>query len=237
MDESEKVRLGIITAMDEELVHLRESLINEELKSIAGFDYYKGEIEGVKVVLLRCGIGKVSSAIGTSLMVNLYAPEAIINSGSAGGMDSKLNVLDIVVSSKLAYHDVDVTVFGYDYGQMCGMPAIYEADKNLVAIATDAISDMKDLHSTVGMICSGDSFISSTEHTEMIKSHFPEVKAVEMEGASIAQSCFLMNTPFVVIRAISDIPGKESNYKDFKEFLIDAGMVSAQMVINIVKRF
>jgi len=237
MVESEKVKLGLITAMDEELDHLRECLKNEELVSIAGFDYYKGEIEGVKVVLLRCGIGKVSSAVGTSLMINIFAPEAVINSGSAGGMDTKLDVLDIVVSSKLAYHDVDVTVFDYKYGQMCGMPAVYDADENLVSIATDAISDMKDLHSTVGMICSGDSFISCPEHTAKIKKHFPEVQAVEMEGASIAQTCFLMKTPFVVIRAISDIPGKESNYKDFKEFLIDAGKVSAQMVVNIVKRF
>lgn len=237
MIENKRIRLGIITAMDEEMIHLRENLKNEELTSVGGFDYYKGDIEGVSVVLLRCGIGKVSSAVGTSLMINLFSPEAIINSGSAGGMDTNLDVLDIVVSSELAYHDVDVTVFNYEYGQMCGMPARYTADQRLIKIASEAIAELKDIKSSTGLICSGDSFISCPEHTANIKKNFPDVKAVEMEGASIAHACFLLKTPVVVIRAISDIPGKESNYKDFKDFLLDAGHISAKMVVNMVKKF
>lgn len=237
MIESDKVRLGIITAMDEEMIHLRENLKNEQVTSLGGFDYYKGEIEGVKVVLLRCGVGKVSSAVGTSLMINNFSPEYIINSGSAGGMDTKLNVLDIVVSSQLAYHDVDVTVFDYKYGQMCGMPARFTADERLIKLAYESIAELKDIKSYTGLICSGDSFISCPEHTANIKKNFPDVMAVEMEGASIAQTCHLLHTPFVVIRAISDIPGKESNYKDFREFLIDAGKISAQLVINIIKKY
>lgn len=102
MVEREGIRLGIITAMDEEMLHLRENLKNEEVFKIADFEYYIGSLKGVSVVLLKCGIGKVSSAVGTSLMINRFAPEAIINSGSAGGMDTKLNVLDVVVSSELA---------------------------------------------------------------------------------------------------------------------------------------
>jgi adenosylhomocysteine nucleosidase len=170
-------------------------------------------------------------------MINNFSPEAVINSGSAGGMDTKLDVLDIVVSSELAYHDVDVTVFNYEYGQMCGMPARYTADERLVKLAADSVAELKDLKSVIGLICSGDSFISCPEHTANIRKNFPDVMAVEMEGASIAHTCFLLHTPFVVIRAISDIPGKDSNYKDFKDFLLDAGKISAQMVVNIIKNY
>jgi len=237
MVEREGIRLGIITAMDEEMLHLRENLKNEEVFKIADFEYYIGSLKGVSVVLLKCGIGKVSSAVGTSLMINRFAPEAIINSGSAGGMDTKLNVLDVVVSSELAYNDVDTTVFGYKYGQMCRMPERYTADSNLVEVSKKAIGNFKESNCVVGLICSGDSFISDPKRTEMIKNYFPDVLAVEMEGASIAQTCYLLNTPFVVIRAISDIPGKESNYKDFGEFLLDAGKISAKMVMDIVEMY
>jgi len=235
--DSNKVKLGIITAMDEEMILLRKHLTNEKCTSIAGFDYYEGEIESVRVVLLRCGIGKVSSAVGCSLLINNFAPEAVINSGSAGGMNSKLNVLDLVVSSHLVHHDADATAFGYDMGQVPGMPLEFKADEHLISVATESIAELDHITSHIGLIASGDSFISCPERTASIKDNFPEIMAVEMEGAAIAQACFLMKTPFVVVRAISDIPGKESNYKDFKDFVVDAGEVSAQMVINIVKKY
>lgn len=235
--DSSKVSLGIITAMDEEMILLREHLKDEKCRTIAGFNYYEGLIEGVRVVLLRCGIGKVSSAVGASLLINNYNPKAVINSGSAGGMSSNLNVLDLVVSSKLVYHDADATAFGYKKGQVPGMPLEYEADKHLMSLAVESIKELNHINSHIGLIGSGDSFISCPEHTKNIKENFAGILAVEMEGASIAQTCYLMQTPFVVIRAISDIPGQKSNYKDFKEFVVDAGKISAQMVINIIKKY
>ncbi len=236
MSQIEKVKAGIITAMDEEILLLREAITGEEMFKMGGFEFYKGQIEGVSVVILKCGIGKVNSAVGTALMINEFHPEYVINSGSAGGMNTDLNVLDLVVSDKVYHHDVDVCCFGYKYGQVPGMPEGYEADKRLMELATDAIHQLDGINTKLGVICSGDSFVTGDEATAKIKTNFPAIDAVEMEGAAIAQTCHLMHTPFVVIRAISDIPGKENNYGDFKDFIHDAGKVSAQMVLNMLKK-
>ena len=236
MSQSEKVKAGIITAMDEEIILLRESISNERMIRRGVNEFYLGEIENVPVVILKCGIGKVNSAVGAALMINEFQPECIINSGSAGGMNTEMNVLDLVVSSKVYHHDVDVSCFGYNYGQVPGMPLAYEADKRLMDIATDAIHQLEGVNTRIGVICSGDSFVTGDDATDKIKKNFPDILAVEMEGAPIAQTCHLLDVPFVIIRAISDIPGKESNYKDFKDFVHDAGKVSAQMVVNMIKK-
>lgn len=236
MSQLEKVKAGIITAMDEELLLLRESISGEQIIKRGIYEFFYGQLEGQKVVILKCGIGKVNSAVAAALMISEFAPECIINSGSAGGMNPEMNVLDIVVSDKVCHHDVDVCCFGYDYGQVPGMPLAYQADERLIQIAIDSVHQLKDIAVRRGTICSGDSFVTGDAATAKIKHNFPDITAVEMEGAAIAQACHLMNTPFVVIRAISDIPGKESNYKDFKEFIDDAGKVSAQMVMNMLKK-
>lgn len=130
--------IGIIGAMEEEVVLLRGKLENRQDRVIAGCEFNTGTIDGVKVVLLKSGIGKVNAAIGTTLLIQLYSPDRIINTGSAGGFYPSLSVGDIVISTELRYHDVDATVFGYEYGQVPQMPAFYQPDSHLMQVAEEA---------------------------------------------------------------------------------------------------
>ncbi len=132
------MRIGIIGAMDEEVELLKEKLLNRQDETIAGCEFHRGSISGQEIILLKSGIGKVNAAIGTSLLIQLFKPDVVINTGSAGGLDETLQVGDIVISTEVRYNDVDATVFGYEFGQVPAMPAYYSPDESLVAIAEKA---------------------------------------------------------------------------------------------------
>ena len=227
------IRIGIIGAMDEEVELLKSSLNDREDHEIAGYHLFTGQLHGKDIVLLKSGIGKVNAAIGTTLLLQLFEPDCIINTGSAGGFDPALNVGDIVISTEVRHHDVDVTAFGYEYGQVPQQPAFYSPDETLAAVAEKCVSRMQGMNTVRGLICTGDQFMNDPVRVERKRGLFPEMKAVEMEAASIAQTCAQFGTPFIVIRALSDIAGKESDLS-FEQFLVTAAKHSAQMIISMI---
>ncbi|HAU97018.1 MAG TPA: 5'-methylthioadenosine/S-adenosylhomocysteine nucleosidase, partial [Serratia marcescens] len=149
------MKVGIIGAMEQEVTLLRDQIENRQTIQRAGCEIYTGQIGGVDVALLKSGIGKVSAAMGTTLLLEHCSPDVVINTGSAGGLASTLRVGDIVVSEEVRYHDADVTAFGYEPGQMAGCPAAFVADDALIALAESCIKQL-DLHAVRGLICSGD---------------------------------------------------------------------------------
>ncbi|EKG44478.1 MTA/SAH nucleosidase, partial [Vibrio cholerae HC-39A1] len=129
------MKIGIIGAMQQEVAILKDLIEDVQEVNQAGCTFYSGQIQGVDVVLLQSGIGKVSAALGTALLISQYAPDVVINTGSAGGFDASLNVGDVVISSEVRHHDADVTAFGYEIGQMAGQPAAFKADEKLMTVA------------------------------------------------------------------------------------------------------
>lgn len=129
------MKVGIIGAMEEEVTLLRDRIENRQTLARAGCEIYTGQLNGIDVALLKSGIGKVAAAMGTTLLLEHCQPDLVINTGSAGGLDSSLKVGDIVVSNEVRYHDADVTAFGYEPGQMAGCPAAFVADEDLIALA------------------------------------------------------------------------------------------------------
>ncbi|MFA8439989.1 5'-methylthioadenosine/S-adenosylhomocysteine nucleosidase [Pueribacillus sp. YX66] len=225
--------IGLIGAMDEEIKLLEESMLNAKTEEIASFQFTTGAIEGRNVVLLKSGIGKVNAAIGTTLLNQLYSPKYVINTGSAGGFHPELNVGDVVISSAVTYHDVDVTAFGYDYGQVPQMPTYYEPDEILVSIAEKSAKHMGS-QVVKGVIASGDSFMNDGERLAELRKKFTDLYAVEMEAGAIAQVCFRFQTPFVVIRSLSDIAGKDAEVS-FDEYLHVAAENSAQQILLMIE--
>ena len=221
--------VGIIGAMEEEVALIKEWMTEVETLSIAGCEFYQGKLDGKEVVLLQSGIGKVNAAISTTLLLSKFAPSKVINIGSAGGYAEALNVGDVVISDQVCHHDVDVTVFGYAMGQVPGMPATYAADENLIADAKAAVTRLNLVQAQVGLIGTGDSFMQDPVRVEKVRGDFPTLLAVEMEAAAVAQVCVKFETPFVVVRALSDIAGKESS-QSFEEFLVVAAKNSSAMV-------
>ncbi|WP_394211120.1 5'-methylthioadenosine/S-adenosylhomocysteine nucleosidase [Enterovibrio calviensis] len=228
------MKIGIIGAMEQEVTLLKNQINNGQLQEIAGCKFYTGDMNGVDVVLLQSGIGKVAAAVGTSVLLDHFKATLVINTGSAGGFDPSLNLGDVVISTDVAYHDADVTAFGYTMGQMAGQPATFTSDAALMDIAEQALAAMKPApHAVRGLICTGDAFVCTAERQNYIREHFPNVIAVEMEAAAIAQACHQFNVPFVVVRAISDVADKESPMT-FDEFLPLAAKSSSAMVEKMV---
>jgi adenosylhomocysteine nucleosidase len=225
--------IGIVAAMEEEVILLREQLQDRQTQTIAGFEFYTGQIQGVDCVLLRSGIGKVNAAMSTTLLIERFRPLAVINTGSAGGFHTDLDVGDIVISRSVCHHDVDVTAFGYAHGQIPGLPACFLPDEKLVAKAQQAIESLGEVSHMHGLIATGDRFMHQIEDVNQTRSKFPEMIACEMEAAAVAQVCHQSQTPFVVIRALSDIAGKE-NVIAFDAFLAKAADHSTRVVVEMI---
>ncbi|HEC8346593.1 TPA: 5'-methylthioadenosine/S-adenosylhomocysteine nucleosidase [Providencia rettgeri] len=228
------MKVGVIGAMEQEVAILRSQIENCQTISRAGCEIYTGKINGIDIALLKSGIGKVAAAIGTTLLLEHCQPDVVINTGSAGGLDPRLNVGDIVVSTEVRYHDADVTAFGYEPGQMAQCPPAFVADSNLINVAEQCINSL-DMNAVRGLVCSGDAFINGAEPLARIKAMFPQVAAVEMEATAIGQVCHQFGVPFVVVRAISDVADKES-HTSFDEFLPIAARQSSLMINAILTK-
>jgi len=232
--------IGIIGAMEDELSFLCKTMEKDITQKIGEFEFHTGKIDGKDVTVLRCGIGKVNAAVGCALLIQRFKPRYIINTGSAGGINPDLKVGDAIISTGLIYHDVDVTAFNYEPGQLPGQPQIFPADEKLAKLAENAVDELKrentlpaSFNYRRGLIGSGDVFMHDPERIATMHRTFPDIAAVEMEGTAIAHCCRLFSIPVLVIRALSDIAGEESPMS-FKEFLPIASVHSAQIVMRII---
>ena len=207
------MKIGIIVAMDKELVQLRALLDHVTVERRGNKDFVIGKMGNCEVVLQQCGIGKVNSAIGTVEMINHYKPHLIVSSGVAGGADPGMNVTDVIVGTEYVYHDA---YCGEEcqYGQLMGMPPSFFAPKALVQKAVG----ITGCSIYAGQIVSGEWFVDSKEKMQSILRHFPHAKAVDMESCSIAQTCHIYGVPFISFRIISDIPLKDEKASQYFDF-------------------
>lgn len=226
------MKIGIIGAMAQEIEILRQVMVEPKVTELAGCKIFEGKINNTRVALLQSGIGKVAAAIGTTLLIQLTQPDMIINTGSAGGLDPNLNVGDILISTEVRHHDVDVTAFGYEIGQLPANPPAFSPNEQLVELAQKE-AKKAGYNVVSGLICSGDAFINGSDKISDIRQHFPSVVAVEMEAAAIAQVCHGFNLPFVIVRAVSDVADKESHLS-FEEFLPLAAEKSSTIVLAML---
>lgn len=205
---------------------------DKQIKEINGFKFIEGVIGEHSVVAMQCGIGKVNSAIGTLTLIDNFNPEVVINTGVAGGADASMHVLDLFVATGISYHDVWCGP-GTEYGAASGYPAEYKTYDNVLDVAKRVLTDDKVRY---GLICSGDKFITSEQEICEIKLHFPEVLAVDMESASIAQVCHMRNVPVNIIRVISDTPGQEENISQYENFWNDAPAETFRALTYILQK-
>lgn len=226
------MKIGIIGAMEVEIRLLIEAIQDRKDHTLHGFTFHQGRIGNHEVVVLLSGIGKVSATVATTLLIQEYQPEIIINTGTAGGLkDSK--VYDIILATEIRHHDVDVTVFGYEIGQQAKMPPAFFTDENLLMKAENHCQKYTQ-QLKKGLVVSGDSFISDKNRRDWIENNFPNALAVEMEASAIAQTCHIMDVPFLMLRSISDNAG-EGNSVSFDTFVEKAGQLSAEMNISFIK--
>lgn len=228
--------IGIIGAMDEEVAIIKEQLELHRIEKKAGMEFYLGVFEGKEVVIVRSGIGKVNAAICTQILIDDFNTDFIINTGIAGGVSEELNPGDVVVSTDLVHHDFDATAFGYEAGQVPRMEVFsFTADSRLADIAFSTASNLGDFKVFKGRIASGDQFVADPGVIRLLRERFNS-HAVEMEGSAIAQTCYVNNIPFVVIRSISDRADGSAHvdYETFKDMAIKNSIAILSNMIKVM---
>ena len=227
------MKIGIIIAMDKEFRRISELLTELRTEEDGGRRFVTGRLGDKELVLHQCGIGKVNAAIGASEMIRRYHPDLVVSTGCAGGGRTDMEVMDVVVSTELAYHDVycGEAMGKCVYGQVQGMPARFTSPSDLVE---KALSISKRVHD--GLVVTGDWFVDSQEKMREIVRHFPEAAAVDMESASIAQTCHCYSIPFISFRVISDIPLKDNNASQYHDFWNTVSDTSFEMTKKFLER-
>ena len=221
--------IGIIVAEIKELEAIKEIMDNVEEKDIYNLKIFKGEINNNKCLVVRSGVGKVNAARTTQILIDKFDIEYVLNLGSAGALNETLNIGDIVIGKQLVQHDFDVTAFGRERGYIPETGKLFLSCEKLIEKCKNI--KVNDIKITVGTIASGDTFCTDIKMKDKIREDF-NCDCVEMEGAAVAQVCYLNKIPFIVIRSISDIPNGK-NEIDFNEYLELASKNCAELVKHI----
>lgn len=229
--------LGIIGAMDEEVAKIKEQLTDVQVETRAAMDFYKGRLDGKDVVVVRSGIGKVNAAMCTQILADVYKVEGVVNTGIAGSLKAEIDIGDIVLSSDAVQHDMDATGFGYVVGQIPRVDTLaFKADERLVELARTCCAKVNsDIHTFVGRVVTGDQFISDKEKKQWLVETFAGY-CTEMEGAAIAQACYLNSIPFLIVRAISD-KADDSATVDYPVFEAKAITHSVNLLTEMIRSF
>ncbi len=227
--------IGIIGAMDVEVTTLKEAADITNTTTIADMEFCEGTLGKKNVVIVKCGMGKVNAGICTNTLINEFGCTRIINTGVAGSLDNQIDIGDIVVSTDAVQHDFDVSYLGFKKGEIpYTKQYAFPADEALRASAVEAVKkSAPDVHVFEGRVCSGDQFISTKEQKDRITTDFGGM-CCEMEGAAIAQTCYLNHIPYVVIRAISD-KVDETEVEDYTVFEAKAAARCAKIVQYMVE--
>lgn len=228
------MKIGIIGAMDVEVAELIESMENIKKETISSITFYEGTLQGKNVVVAKCGVGKVHAAVCAQTMIIKFKPDAIINTGVAGSLNSELDIADLVISDNVVQHDMDTSGLGDPVGLISGVNLInISCPKDLVEKIEKSAKTIEGTNVIVGTIASGDQFICSQDKKEYIVNNFNALCA-EMEGAAIGHVCYLNNVDFCIVRAISD-KADGSAHMDFPTFTKIAAKKSTQLINTFLK--
>ena len=224
------IKLGIIGAMDIEIQTLKEAIENLTVTQKAGTEYCEGTLNGLPVVLVKCGIGKVNAAIGAQILCDCFGVTHIVNTGIAGSLCAQQDIGDMVVSSDVWHHDFDCVAFGYPMCRIPGMPQSFAADEKMIQLAK-AAAEQTGSTVRIGRVASGDQFVADPDLKNQIIAR-TDALCTEMEGAAIAQTAYRNDIPFVILRCISD-KADNSAEMDYPSFEAMAAKRCAQVTMTL----
>ncbi len=237
--DQDKERIGIISALDNEISVLLDEATIEHVDTIGGVEYHVGTLRGKDVVITRAGIGKVRASSGITTLFNKYNISKVLFTGIAGGVKDELQVMDEVIATRLVEHDYGmITNEGFawgsgDMGMGLNPGEYYYCDPTLVELAYQAAVEIIGAeHVHKGTIATGDQFIASESYVERLQNDY-DACACEMEGASVAVICLRYEKPFVVIRCLSDKAdgNAHDSYDNFGDI---AGANSSHILLKLL---
>ncbi len=225
-------KIAIMGAMPEEIAPLLEKV--EDIKKVdyAKNSYYEATYKGKELVIAYSKIGKVFSSLTASTLIEKFGCQKLLFSGVAGAINPNLKIGDLIIADRLCQHDLDISIFGHDFGYVPEGAKFVESDEKLRAIAKE-VASKNSLSVIEGTIATGDQFVASTERKEFISKNF-QADALEMEGASVAVVCDALDVPFFILRAISDTANDDAGV-DFDEFMVSSAKISANFILDMVE--
>jgi adenosylhomocysteine/aminodeoxyfutalosine nucleosidase len=227
------MKLAIMGAMPEEIAPILEKIGEYKTSEYAGNKYYEASYKGIDLIIAYSKIGKVFSTLTATTMIEHFGAQQLLFSGVAGAISANLKVGDLIVATKLAQHDLDITAFGHPFGYVPEGAVFVEADREMIELSKEVA---KEMGKTVqeGIIATGDQFVADEERKKWIGKTF-NADALEMEGASVAVVCDALNVPFFILRAISDAADMDASFS-FEAFLETSAVESAEFVMKMVDR-
>lgn len=227
-------KVGIIGAMELEVETLKSKMDVRSTTTKARMEFFEGVLNGVEVVVVRSGIGKVNAGMCAQILSDLFEVTHIINTGIAGSLDAAIDIGDIVVSTEVLQHDVDATNFGYKLGEIPQIGTLsFPADEQMAVLAKAVCEKVNtDIKVFSGLIVSGDQFVADKAVKQRIRDNFHGL-CTEMEGAAIGQAAYLNGIPFVILRAISD-KADDSAEMDYPTFERKAAEHCARLVEEFI---
>jgi len=227
------MKIAIMGAMPEEVAPILERLDDVQEVNYAKNKYYTAKYKDIEVVVAYSKIGKVFSTLTASTMLQMFACDLLLFTGVAGAVNPELKIGDLIVATKLAQHDLDITIFGHPQGYVPEGSVYVESDKDLLALSKIVASEM-GVGLKEGIIATGDQFIASEEKKAFIAETF-KADALEMEGASVAVVCDALGVPFFILRSISDSADMDAGF-NFDEFVESSAKISAEFLMKMVDR-
>ena len=227
------MKIAIMGAMPEEIAPILEKIGSYTTTEYAGNKYYEAEYQKIKLVIAYSKIGKVFSTLTATTMIEHFGAQKLLFSGVAGAVSPDLRVGDLVVATKLAQHDLDISAFGHPFGYVPEGSVYVDADKEMIAMSKEVAQSMgKKIKE--GIIATGDQFVADEKRKNWILENF-QADALEMEGGSVAVVCAALGVPFFILRAISDAADIDASFS-FDAFLETSAKESAAFVIQMVDR-
>jgi adenosylhomocysteine nucleosidase len=245
--------IGLICAIPEERVDLRNALDHQETTAIGGLAFDHGRLDGQGVVLAEAGIGKVNVAMVATLLACRFSARSLVFSGVAGGLDPTLGIGDLVIGTHAIQHDCGVienaVLQTYQAGHVpffnptdrLGYPLDPDLLSRLVArldgmtfppLSADAGGDAQPTRIVYGTILAGDQYIHCETTRARLHREF-DASAVAMEGGALAQVAERFGLPWLEIRALSDLAGASSSF-DFAQFVHEVALRSATVLRRIL---
>ena len=224
------MKVGIICAGDTEVAPFLPIIEDCKTSEKAMLKFYEGKIADVDIVTLFAGVCKVNAAIATQILIDTYHVDLIINAGVAGGMDPKLDIFDTVISTEVAYHDVNSEILTEFHPWM--ETVFFKADEELLKLSEKAVAKLNPDYRVVwGRMVTGEAFITDEGRDEINKQFAP--LTVDMETGSIAHVCYVNQIPFIAIRSITDTPS-HSGSEYFEENCEKASGIAKEITVALL---
>lgn len=224
-------KVGILCAGDTEAAPFFSALSEYRVTEKAMLKFYEGTLAGMETVVLFSGVCKVNAAIASQLLIDLFGVDAIINAGTAGGLDPALEIFDTVISTEACYHDVAADILTEFHPWMDTV--FFRADRELLEFSRRAVGKMASAGKVVwGRMATGESFITDEGRQKILTEFAP--LTVDMETASIAHVCYVNKVPFLSVRCVTDTAA-HSGVEHFEENCEKASLIAKDITFAILR--